>query len=91
MIWEYTTVMQEIRTSTFDLQGVKGFDQAATNEILASMGNEGWELVNFSSILSNGNTIQIVYIFKRFIETDHDKLPEIGFDVDNNGITGSQL
>lgn len=90
MLWEYKTAAIDIRTSTFDVQGQKGFEIAETDIFLNEMGKNHWELVDVNPVLSNGNTAQIVYFFKRPILMKPSNLPDIGYDIDNNGITGSQ-
>jgi hypothetical protein len=90
MIWEYKTVVTEIRTQTFDIQGVKGFDAEINQALLNQFGMEQWELVSTNTVTANGHSFQMVYFFKRAISGKNTNLPEIGFDVDKNGLTGSQ-
>jgi hypothetical protein len=90
MIWEYKTTISEIRTSVLDVNGQKGFDVNETEQMLALLGKERWELVGVNPIIINGNTAQIAYFFKRSIIIKPSNLPEIGYDIDQNGITGSQ-
>ncbi len=91
MLWEYKTAKNEIRTSALDLDGQKGFNIIETDIFLNEMGKEQWELVDVNPILVNGNTTQLVYFFKRPILLKPSNLPDIGYDIDNNGITGSQI
>jgi hypothetical protein len=90
MFWEYKTAISDIRTSALDINGQKGFSVTETDQFLAIMGKDQWELVDANPILINGNTDQMVYFFKRPIIIKPSNLPDIGYDIDHNGITGSQ-
>ncbi len=90
MVWEYLTTVTDVRTSVLDINGQKGFDAQVNTALLNQYGMEQWELVQTTPILANGHTIQIVYFFKRAIRGKAGNLPEIGYDIDHNGLTGSQ-
>jgi hypothetical protein len=90
MIWEYKTALNEIRSTALDIDSQKGFNIIETDIFLNEMGKEQWELVDVNPILINGYTTQLAYFFKRPILFIPSNLPDIGYDIDNNGITGSQ-
>jgi hypothetical protein len=90
MIWEYKTAVFDLRTNVYDIAGQKGFDVTETDLFLNILGKDQWELVDTNPIISSGNTSQITYFFKRPIINKPSNLPDIGYDIDNNGITGSQ-
>lgn len=89
MVWEYKTAVNEIRI-TLDLQGHTGFNVQETDQFLNIMGKDQWELIDTNPIVSNGHTTQIAYFFKRPAMRKPESIPEIGYDIDHNGITGSQ-
>jgi hypothetical protein len=91
MVWEYKTIVQEVRSSTFDLQGQTGLSPDAIEPVLNQLGMEQWELVSSNTVASAGHTKQILYFLKRPLMLGRAvQTPDIGFDIDQNGLTGSQ-
>jgi hypothetical protein len=91
MIWEYKTAVISLLSNVYDAAAQTGFDVTETDQFLNIMGKDRWELVDVNPILTSGNTSQLAYFFKRPIINKPSSLAEIGYDIDNNGITGSQL
>lgn len=90
MIWEYKTAINEVGVSNNKGNTGNGFNVSETDEFLNIMGLANWELVNVNTIVTEGNTTKLVYFFKRPFNIGSSNLPEIGYDIDHNGITGSQ-
>jgi Domain of unknown function (DUF4177) len=89
MIWEYKTAINKIITENIK-DDSKPFSVSETDQFLNIMGQDNWELVDVNPISVNSNTAQFVYFFKRPMVIKASSLPDIGFDIDNNDITGSQ-
>jgi hypothetical protein len=90
MIWEYKTAINEIKSNLKGTDIRKGFDVIETDQFLNIMGQDNWELIDVNPIIINGNTLHFAYFFKRPIQVKPSSLPDIGYDIDHNGITGSQ-
>jgi hypothetical protein len=86
--WDYLTVLADIKPTVFDANGNRkhGIDAKVVNDMLAKFGNEGWELVNTTSINAEGSTIQISFIFKKIgTAKTSSEFRRIGFDIDGDG------
>jgi Domain of unknown function (DUF4177) len=90
MIWEYKTALNDVTPNIIVAENTRGFDVIETDQFLNIMGQDNWELVDVNPIISNGITTKFVYFFKRPKSNISANLPDIGFDIDHNGITGSQ-
>jgi hypothetical protein len=87
--WDYLTVLADIKPTVFDADGNRryGIDAKIVNDMLAKFGNEGWELVNTTSINLEGSTIQISFIFKKIgTAKTSSEFRRIGFDLDGDGV-----
>ena len=91
MIWEYKTAVFELKSDVYDTNSQKEFDVIETDQFLNIMGQNNWELVNVNPILNNNVTTHFAYFFKRLLTIQSSNLPDIGYDIDHNGIAGSQL
>jgi hypothetical protein len=89
MIWEYKTALNSVNSKDQKDKST-GFNIAETDSFLNLMGLDNWELVDVKAINEGGSTIQLAYFFKRPLAISSSQLPDIGYDIDNNGITGSQ-
>jgi hypothetical protein len=90
MIWEYKTAINDVVITNSNGNTSNGFNVSETDNFLNIMGLANWELVTVNPIVSEGNTIQLVYFFKKPLNIGSSSLPEIGYDIDHNGISGSQ-
>ncbi len=88
MLWEYKTAINDLANG--ESNDSKIFNITETDVFLNIMGKDNWELVDVNPIVSNGNTMKFAYFFKRPIINNTSTLPDIGFDIDHNGFTGSQ-
>ncbi len=91
MIWEYKTAINELMPNVYESDGQPIFVVQETDQFLNAMGQQHWELVDVNPILKGGITTHLAYFFKRPMSIRAANVPEIGYDIDNNGITGSQL
>lgn len=91
MIWEYKTAINELMPNVYESDGQPIFVVQETDQFLNLMGKQHWELVDVNPILKEGITTHLAYFFKRQVTNSLVNLPDIGYDIDNNGITGSQL
>jgi hypothetical protein len=86
--WDYLTVLADIKPTVFDADGNRthGINAKIVNDMLAKFGSDGWELVNTTSINSEGSTIQISFIFKKMgTAKTSSEFRRIGFDLDGDG------
>ena len=90
MLWEYKTAINDVAISKSIGDTGNTFNVSETDHFLNVMGLAGWELMQVNQVVSEGNTIQMVYFFKKPLNIDSSNLPEIGYDIDHNDITGSQ-
>jgi hypothetical protein len=91
MIWEYKTAIIELIPTVYESDGQPIYVVQETDQFLNLMGQQHWELVDANPILKEGITTHFAYFFKRPSSIRSANVPEIGYDIDNNGITGSQL
>ena len=91
MIWEYKTAIYELKSDIYDKASQREFDVNETDQFLSIMGQNNWELINVNPIINEGITTHFTYFFKRPLILDSSNIPDIGYDIDHNGITGSQL
>lgn len=86
MLWEYKTVSKKAQP----FKDVK-IDLQENDARLNLLGKSRWELVSAVAVHAQGELEHIIYTFKRPILSKVQKPIEIGFDIDKNNITGSQL
>jgi hypothetical protein len=91
MIWEYKTAIYELKSDVYDKTIQREFNVLETDQFLNIMGQNNWELVNVNPIINEGITTHFTYFFKRLMTLNSSNLPDIGYDIDHNGIPGSQL
>jgi Domain of unknown function (DUF4177) len=91
MIWEYKTAINALKSDVYDKTSQLEFNVTETDQFLNIMGQNNWELVNVNPIINDGATTHFAYFFKRLMTLSSSNLPDIGYDIDHNGIPGSQL
>lgn len=91
MVWEYKSAINKVSNNVYDQNKTIEFNVEETDLFLNIMGQQQWELIEINPVINNGDTIQLIYFFKRPLFPKPSDLPDIGYDIDNNDIPGSQL